>query len=94
MADNLLNIGLPRGIWVDLYFESGILVGEAISVENIGVCDVYLTVQADQPPPDHDAYNIVQRENGFRLRNSEGDSGAWALCPHNNGKVSVRELEV
>jgi hypothetical protein len=88
MADTLTNITIPQNEWVDLYALSGIAVGTAISVENIGVFDVYLAVQATQPSPDHDAYNIVKRK-GNVFKNSVGDSGAWAFCNGSTAKVNV-----
>lgn len=92
MADTLQNITIPKNTWVDLYSESGISVGTAISVQNIGVADIYLTVRPTQPPVDYDAYNVVQKENGVRLRNTSGDSGAWAFCSNNKGKVNIRPI--
>jgi hypothetical protein len=92
MADTLQNINLPINTWVDIYAATGITVGTAISVQNIGVSDVYLTVLTGEPPIDYDAYNIVQRDNGVRLRNDSGDSGAWAMCPNNKGKINVRPV--
>lgn len=89
MSDTLTNIDLTAGEWIDLYAASGITVGDAINVENIGVCDVYLAVQAAQPDKDHDAYNVLQRFNGVRLKNTIGDAGAWAFCPNVGGKVNV-----
>ena len=44
MADTLPNVTLPPNIWVDLYAATGVPVGTAIGVSNIGVADVYLTV--------------------------------------------------
>lgn len=92
MADTIQNIVIPSGEWVDLYALSGVTVGTAISIQNIGVCDVYLAVRETQPPLTYDAYNIIQRKNGFWLRNSQGDSGAWGFCAHSGGKVNIREL--
>ncbi len=91
MADNLPNITITPGVWIDLYKTANISVGAAIAVENIGVCDVRLTVTQDQPDVEFDAYNLVER-NGDPMRNSEGDSGAWAFCHHQTGKLSVRPL--
>lgn len=91
MADSNPNISIPRNQWVNLYIESGIPVGTAISVDNVGDPDVWLTVQLDQPEPDHDAYVVVKRD-GPPYRNSQGDSGAWAFCQGNDAKVNVREL--
>lgn len=89
MGDNLPNIDIPVGVWVDLYTLSGISAGDAIHVENIGAYDVYLSVQSAQPSIDHDSYNVVQRGNGIRLQNAHGASGAWAFCNNIGGKVAV-----
>lgn len=91
MADTLLNIEITVNEWVDLYVLSGITVGVAISVENVGFFDVYLAVSSTQPPPEHDAYNIIKR-NGGTLRNSNGDSGAWAFSRGSSAKVNVRAV--
>lgn len=92
MPDTLQNVKIPANRWVDLYAETGITVGAPISVQNVGTADVYLTVAADEPPVDYEAYNIVMRDNGIRLRNSAGDSGAWAFVPAEGGEINVREL--
>lgn len=89
MGDNIANIELPVAEWVDLYTLSGITVGLSLMVENNGSPDVYICVQATQPPVDHDSYNVVQRGNGVRLQNAPGASGAWAFCNTTGGKVAV-----
>ena len=88
MSDNLPNIELPINEWVDLYSLSGTTVGTALSIENVGVCDVYLAVQELKPDPDHEAYNIIKR-NGPPLKNSVDDLGAWAFCNSKGGKVNA-----
>lgn len=92
MADTLPNVFLPRNQWVDLYAETGLPVGTEIQVQNIGAGDVYLTVRATQPPVDYDAYNVAQRRNDVWLKNTSGDSGAWAFSPNTNGKINVRPV--
>lgn len=90
MADNIQNIQIARNTWVDLYDATGIAVGSQIVVENIGNDDVYLTVQAAQPDPDHNAYNVLKRPpSPNTMQNSEGDSGAWAYCSNSEGKLAV-----
>ncbi len=91
MADNLPNVNLPSNVWVDLYEVTGLAVGTKLQVENVGTCDAYLAVQAAQPEPDHNSYNIVRRE-GLPLVNTSGDSGAWAFCQNAIGKLSVRSV--
>ena len=93
MSDNLPHIPLPRNEWIDLYDLSGIEVGQPLVVENVGVCDIYLAVQATQPSKDHKAYNILKRDDDVRLTNTLGDSGAWAFCNTSKGLISVSERE-
>ena len=93
MSDNLTHIPLPRNEWVDLYALSGITVGQPLIVENVGVCDIYVAVQAAQPPKDHDAYNILKRDDDIRLTNTLGDAGAWAFCNTSKGLIGVAERE-
>jgi len=93
MSDNLIHIPLPTNEWVDLYALSGITVGQPIVVENVGVCDIYVCVLATEPPKDHDAYNILKRDDDIRLTNTLGDPGAWAFCNTSNGLISVAERE-
>ncbi len=93
MADNSPNIELPVNEWVDLYSLSGISVGTAVFVENIGICDVYVAVQATKPDTDHESYNVVQRDNGVRVKNTVGDSGAWAFCNSRGGKITVGAVD-
>lgn len=91
MADTLLNITITENRWVDVYALSGVAVGTAISVDNVGDCDISLAVQAAQPAQDHDAFAVVKRA-GPPYRNSSGDSGAWAFCQGSDGKLNVRAL--
>lgn len=88
MADTIANIDVPAGEWLDLYDEASIAVGIQLLVENIGVCDVSLAVQATQPNIGHEAFNFVKR-NGIPLQNHAGDSGAWAFCNNQDGKLNV-----
>lgn len=88
MANTLQNIPLPANTWVNLYEATEIQVGVQILVENLGVCDVLLAVQTNQPEKDHDAFNVVKR-NGDPLRNNVGDLGAWAFCANTDGLVNI-----
>lgn len=91
MSDTLTNIPLPKNIWVDLYAGSGVQVGTQILVENTGVCDVQLAVQATEPAKDSLDFNILKRE-GDPLQNQPGDSGAWAYCANTDGQVNVNPV--
>ena len=93
MPDNLPHLPIPTNTWVDLYAFSGITVGQPLIVENAGTCDIYLAVQATKPDNDHDAYNILKRDDDIRLTNNLGDAGAWAFCNTSKGLISVAERE-
>ena len=88
MPDTLQNIRLTAQTWINIYAESGITVGDQILVQNIGVCDVYLTSQAAQPT-EYTAYQMIERSQ-FSI-NDQGDAGAWAYC-HSGGLINVRLL--
>ena len=89
MADTNPNIKVTRGEWIDLYDQSGIPVGEQLTIENIGVCDIYLAVSATQPARNHESYNVLSRKADGILTNTQGDVGAWAYCNNTDGKVNV-----
>lgn len=93
MPDNLPLIPVESGAWVDLYDLSGITVGQPLIVENVGVADLFLAVQAAQPPEDHKSYNILKRDDDIRLTNTLGDLGAWVFCNGAGGLISVAERE-
>jgi hypothetical protein len=93
MPDNLPLIPVEAGSWIDLYALSGITVGQPLIVENVGVADLFLAVQAAQPPTDHRSYNILKRDDDIRLTNTLGDLGAWVFCNGAGGLISVAELE-
>jgi hypothetical protein len=92
MANTLQNIVIPVNQWVDLYTLSGISVGAEVSVQNIGVCDLYFAVQATQPTKKNTAFKIIQRENGIPYNSIPGDAGLWAFCNTDGGLVNVELL--
>lgn len=87
MSDNTNNITIPPNQWVDLYALAGFSVGDAILVQNVGVPDIRVAVQATQPAPTHDSYHILER--GDYAQNTSGDSGAWAYSHSSGGKLQV-----
>lgn len=89
MSDTLPNVPIPLNEWVDLYAVSGIPVGTEVNVQNIGVCDLYIAVQATQPVKKHDAYRIIQRKNGISFKAGSGDSGLWAFCNSDGGLINL-----
>lgn len=91
MSDTLSNISIPANEWVDLYALSGISVGEKLSIENVGVYDIRLSVSENKPSLSNDSYSVLTRKNGVRLQNSKGDKGAWAYC-HGVGKVNINKV--
>lgn len=93
MPDTLENISIPLNDWVDLYALSGLTVGSEVSVQNIGVCDLYIAVQATQPVKKHNAYKIIQRKNGINYKSIPDDSGLWAFCNTDVGLVNIEPFQ-
>lgn len=87
MADTIPNVPLPTNTWVDLYDETGVVLGTQIIVQNLGGPDVFLAAQASQPTTTQ-GYYLLQKGN--ETINDSSDTGAWAYCLNNDGKVNVR----
>lgn len=88
MADTLPNVPLPKGVPVDLYSATGIIVGTRIIVQNLSGAEVNLTAKATAPTFG-DGFFILKRSQ--EAENEIGDSGAWAVCNAMDGLVQVRE---
>jgi len=86
-------VDIPRNTWVDLYTSTGIAVGTRLIVENIGSADIRLATQATEPSKYNEIFNVLQRENGVRLSNTEGDSGAWGFA-YSDSKLLVMTEDV
>lgn len=77
MATSLPPIESPQGVFVDIYAETGIAVGTAIVIQNIGANNTRLTESAGQPTIE--GYNILKRQE--YLTNTTGNVGAWSYSP-------------
>lgn len=86
MADTLPNITLPKGVWVDLYDESGITVGVQIVVQSLSSGSVRLSSMAAEPSG-ADGFQLLNE--GIEATNGDGDLGAWAMSMV-GGAVNVR----
>jgi len=86
MADTLPDIELPVNTWVDLYAQSGILVGTRIIVSNKGSSSLILATSATEPT----TLDGVPLETYKDRINESGDSGAWAYSGNVKGLVNVR----
>lgn len=90
MADTLPNVELPKGVWVDLYAETGIAAGLKIRVQNISVASnskVNLTTKGEEPT-NGDGFSLIGIYES--QVNEAGDSGAWAKADL-GGYVNVME---
>lgn len=93
MADTTPNIRVSSGAWLDLYTVTGFPVGTQITVENVGDSDLFLAITTNQPDPDHDSYNVLNRQGCCTLTNSQGDPGAWVFSNNQDGKVNVTKTK-
>jgi hypothetical protein len=89
MADTLPNILVPPNVWVNLYAQSGVVVGTRICVQNIGCHDVLLVTQELEPTL-YQNHRLLVR--GQIATNEKGDSGAWAYS-FAGGLVNVMEVK-
>jgi len=93
MTDTIPNLLLPVGAWTNVYTSVTIPVGQPVVLENLGSCDIYIAIQQPQPQLDHDAYSVLQRENGLPISIPIGASGLWAFCVNTVGKLGVSRGE-
>lgn len=92
MADNIPHIRLAQNEWTDIYSALaayGVAIGDPLLIENVGSADVYLAVQAAQPTPEHDAYNVLKKGDPILMGNTASDVGAWAFCNGAEGLLAV-----
>lgn len=89
MTDTLKNINIPNNVWTNLYRLAVIPTGKRLLVSNVGTCDVYIAKQAAQPEQDHDAYTLIQRENGLLFDSGVSASGLWVYCQGSAAKLNV-----
>lgn len=94
MADTLQNIPLPASTWVNLYLSApvagaGIVVGDRLSLQNIGESVIRVNSGATQPTSSSGFREISP---GEIWSNEAGDSGAWAFSPVIGGLVNIRGL--
>jgi len=75
MATSLPPVILPRNKWVDIYAETGILVGTSIIIQNIGKDEVILTESATEPTSGYGHNKLPSRQF---FTNGTGNIGAWA----------------
>ena len=76
MATSLPSVVIPSNTWVDLYSETGIVVGTRLVVQNIGSADAILSESAAQPVSTTGHNIIIPRSY---LTNASAAVGAWAF---------------
>ena len=79
------NVTLPPKTAVDLYAATGIRVGTAITVSNLGVGDIRVSTSEAGLQNDYIALNAYEQ-----AANKAGDPGAWAYSVGGAG-LNVRE---
>ncbi|MDB4306039.1 hypothetical protein N9980_00570 [bacterium] len=94
MADTLANIEVPKSDWVDVYALSGIAVGTAMLMQNVGTVDIKYRTLATKPADDS-AFNISGSSNQSVDRwvtINAGESGLWVKSSVNIGLINVQEV--
>ena len=87
MSTSLPSVVLPRNVWVDLYAETGIVLGTQLIIQNIGKDEAILTESATEPTGNYGLNKLPSRNY---VNNSSGNVGAWALSSRGS-KLQVEE---
>lgn len=77
MADTRPSITLPAGVWVDVYTTSGIPVGTAINIWNIGIEACILAIKSTIPT-DERGVPLWSGAIGSSIQLTQGETGLWA----------------
>lgn len=83
------SVSVPHNTWTDIYTAIGVAVGTQLVIENTGAGDVLLSASASQPTVTSTEFNVLRRENGIRLSNKPGASGAWVNSHGPGGRITV-----
>lgn len=88
MPDSLPHVDIPEKTWVDLYSETGIPVGSAVTIQIYsGSDEVNLVVAASQPANTDNAIYIKNDQGIYSV--ASGQSGLWAYAD-DNAALSVQ----
>lgn len=88
MADTLPNIECNKDELINVYTASGISVGTAVQVSNVGLNQVALNVSSTGANL-REAHILLSP--GETARNETGDSGLFAMS-HGNTTINVSEV--
>lgn len=87
----LPNTVLPKGLWVNIYQATGISIGSAISIENLGASPVIFSSSQFSPSSDSGFSRISQRET---KENIKGELGLYVMSKESNGLVNISPYSV
>lgn len=76
MATSLPSVAIPSNVWVDLYAETGIVVGTQLIIQNIGSSEAILSESVAKPIP-ATGHNIISPRQ--YLTNAGVAVGAWSF---------------
>ncbi len=91
MADTLADVAIPEGVWTDLYDETGIAVGTAVSVYNKGSNACLLAIKATIPSGSTLGVPLHVGPNGSYAYVAAGESGLWAYCVQGTTSLLVQD---
>lgn len=90
MALTKTNVGIPRGVWVNLYLKSGITVGIPVEIFNRGIDDILIVASVAAPTSNDIGVTLFAGNVGNCLYVSKGELGLWAYCSAGIGSVLVQ----
>lgn len=95
MADTIPNIVLPRGVWVNIYADAGVIaagivVGDQINVKNESSATIHMRSSAEAPTGTDYGRRTMQ---AWEYReNNVGDSGAWLISLTGDALINVEAV--
>ena len=92
MADTLTNTPIPAEEYQDVYTFTSITPGSPITIQNVGVTDLFFTIASTQPAKNNTAFRIFKR--GEVIEATDGDLSVWVFSPQAKGAINVEEMKI
>lgn len=91
MADTIADVLVPNAVWTDLYDETSIAVGTAVTVINKGSNPCLLAISTAAPGTTTVGVPLYVGPIGSTATVAAGENGLWAYCVNGTTSLNIQE---
>lgn len=93
MEDTRLDVIVPNAVWVNLYAQSGVTVGNAVSIINKGVSACLICISPSTPATTTVGMPLYSGgQHGDTLSISADATGLWAYVSQGSTRLLVEDV--